>query len=442
MLRRAAISFFLVLVSLSAQARTRPHYGGTLHVEIEGDAWQRPDGLARRLVLDGLTRTSPEGAILPALATDWKPEDDNHRWQFHLRPGVHFSDGTPLTPATVVTALNSACSRDCLWNQLRAAAGSVVFITDTPSPNLPALLAGDDYLIAIQATGGGLIGTGPFQANGFTNGVLTLIANENSWQGRPFADSIEIRTHRAIHDQWLDLGLGHADVVEVPAEQIRAAQQQHLKLLVSPPVSLLALAVPETGRLADANLRSAIALAVDRGALSNVIFQHQGEITASLLPASVTGYAFLFATDRNLAKAHELHPASSTQPILLSTSGGAPLQLAAQRIALNLRDAGINAQLATSVQQADISLRTWNLETREPGAALESLLRRFGSAAPFHDETPAALYRVESEFLQRHTLIPLLYLPRAWAVSDRVRDLHLDAAGLPDLADAALESVP
>ena len=49
-LRRFAISFFLVLLALRAGARTRPHYGGTLRVEIEGDPWQSPDGLARRLV--------------------------------------------------------------------------------------------------------------------------------------------------------------------------------------------------------------------------------------------------------------------------------------------------------------------------------------------------------------------------------------------------------
>ena len=52
---------------LPAGARTRPHYGGTLRVEIEGDPWERPDGIARRLVYDGLTslmrvvRCSPPG---------------------------------------------------------------------------------------------------------------------------------------------------------------------------------------------------------------------------------------------------------------------------------------------------------------------------------------------------------------------------------------------
>src|ERR1700730_8476060 len=67
-LRRSAISFLLVLATVLGQARTRPHYGGTLRVEIEGDPWQQPNGMARRLVYDGLTRMDTTGNAAPALA--------------------------------------------------------------------------------------------------------------------------------------------------------------------------------------------------------------------------------------------------------------------------------------------------------------------------------------------------------------------------------------
>ena len=58
--------------------------------------------------------------------------------------------------------------------------------------------------------------------------MLALAANENCWQGRPFVDAMEIRVHRPVREQWLDLGVGRADIVEVPAEQLRQAQQQRL----------------------------------------------------------------------------------------------------------------------------------------------------------------------------------------------------------------------
>src|SRR5579863_1966415 len=200
-LRRFAISALLAALSLTATARTRPHYGGTLRVETAGDAWDRPNGLARRLVYDGLTQIDSSGALRPALALTWESDNNNHRWQFRLRPGVHFHDGSSLTSAIVAASLTVSCSAGCPWAAVKAVGPLVVFTSDSPMPNLPALLASDQFLIALPGTLGGsgspgAIGTGPFQVTGFNNGVLALAANENSWAGRPFADAIEIRVHR------------------------------------------------------------------------------------------------------------------------------------------------------------------------------------------------------------------------------------------------------
>ena len=309
-------------------------------------------------------------------------------------------------------------------------------------PNLPALLAGDEFLIAADA--GGNIGTGPFQLNGFNNAVLTLTANENCWQGRPFLDAVEIQVHRSIRDQWLDLSVGRADLVEVPAEQLRQAREQHLTVLQSPSSTLLALNVSTIGALGNPDLRWAIALAVDRGTLSNVIFQKQGEVTASLLPSALTGYSFLFSTERDLNKSHEKH-GSLTFPLLtMSAEGGSAMQLAAQRIALNLHDAGFNVQIVAEngARPADLALRRLPIASNQPQAALAAMLRGAGVQAPVLEVAPAGLFRVEREFLETHTLIPLLYLPRAYAISGRVRDLRLGADGSPLLADASLQDTP
>jgi MarR-like DNA-binding transcriptional regulator SgrR of sgrS sRNA len=430
------------LLALTTSARTRPHYGGTLRVEIEGDPWQRAGSLARRLTLDGLTRMDADGAAHPALAVRWESENEDHRWQFRLRPGVHFHDGSPLTSVAVVTALNAVCGTNCPWTAIHAVGSSVVFTGDAPMPNLPALLSGEEYLIAGDA--GGNIGTGPFQLNGFNNGVLTLAANENCWQGRPFVDAIEIRVHRSIRDQWLDLSVGRADLAEVPAEQLRQAREQRLTVLQSPPVTLLALSVASSGVLGNPDLRAAVALAIDRGALSNVIFQKQGEVTASLLPSALTGYSFLFPAERDLNKSHEKHGGLTPPPLTMTTEGGSAMQLAAQRIALNLHDAGFTVQVvaAGGARPADLALRRLPLALNQPQAALEAMLRGAGVQAPVLEQTPAGLYKVERDFLETHTLIPLLYLSRAYAIGGRVRDLRLSADGTPLLADASLEDAP
>ena len=455
--RQVAISCLLVVLALPAAARTRPRYGGTLRVEVEGDPWTRsgvqPGSLARRLVFDSLTRMDADGAPEPALAVRWASENNDHRWQFWLRPGVHFQDGSALTSAAVEASLTGSCGANCPWTAVHAVGSTVVFTGDAPMPNLPELLASDDFSItlagqanssATMAMGpliGPFIGTGAFQVEGFTNGVLTLTANETSWEGRPFLDKIEIEGHRSIRDQWLDLSVGRADVVEVPAEELRHAQQEHLTVIQSPPIELLALAVADAGALSNPNLRAAIALAVDRNSLSNVIFQKQGEITASLLPSALTGYSFLFPTERDLNKARELRGGLTPPALTLGAENSAAMQLVAQRIALNLRETGFNVQVAGNggQQHTDLFLLRLPLASNEPQAALESLLREVGVATPVLEQTPAALFKTEYEFLETHTLIPLLYLPRAYAVGSRVRDLRLSADGVPLLAAASLE---
>ena len=447
MLRRLAISCFVILSALPVLARTRPPYGGTLRVEVEGDPWQRPGGLARRLVLDGLTSLSAQGAAQPALALEWKSENDYHRWQFRLRPGVHFHDGTPMSSSNVVASLEAVCGADCPWTSVRAVGSSVVFLSEVPLLTLPDLLAADQYRIALLSPAGGAgapVGTGPFQFSSAANGVLRLAANDNCWSGRPFLDGVELRAHRSIRDQWLDLTVGRADLVDVPAEQLRQAHDQHLNVVASPNVSLLALTVSDSGVLSSPHLRAAIELAIDRGALSNVIFQKQGEITASLLPADLTGYSFLFSTDRDLKKANELRGGASPSTITLAADPSPTMQLMAQRIALNLRDAGFNVQLTTpsAPQQIDLSLRRFLLPTTQPQSALDSILRDAGLPMPIPDSTPAAIYKVEREFLDTHMIIPLLYLPRAYAVGGRVRDLCLSADGSPQLANSSVGDLP
>jgi len=445
-LRQTAISCLVAALVLPAGARTRPHYGGTLHVEVEGDPWQRSSGLARSLVLDGLTAMSPDGTAQPALAVDWKSENGNHRWQFRLRPGVHFQDGSLLNSAAVVASLTDICGAGCPWTAIRAIGSSVIFTSDSPLANLPELLAGDDYRIALAGAGNPVtapVGTGPFQFTAFSNGILTLAANENCWNGRPFLDAIEIRTNRSIQYQWLDLSVGRADLVEVPAEQLRQAHDQRLTVVAASSVSLLALAVSDSGALANPTLRAAIALAIDRGALSNVIFQKQGEITASLLPAEVTGYGFLLPAERDLNKAHELRGGVAPPLLTFAAEGGPAMQLAAQRIALNLRDAGFNVQVVASgaSQHVDLTLRRVALESIQPQPALESILRAAGLAIQVSESTPEGLYKIERQILDAHTLIPLLYLPRAWALGGRARDLRLSLEGTPQLANVSLSDV-
>ncbi len=327
---------------------------------------------------------------------------------------------------------------------MRALGSAVVFLSDVPMPQLSAVLAGNAFLISHAVSPGpsgpsGAIGTGAFQVGNFANGILSLTANTNCWRGRPFVDAIEIRVHRPVQDQWMDLSLGRADVVEVPAEQLRQAQQQRMHVVESPTALLLALHVADEGALANPNLRAAIALAIDRTALSNVIFQKAGQVTASLLPQSLSGYAFLFPADRDLNKAHELRGGITPPPITLQADGGRSMQLVAQRIALNLHEGGFNVQVtAPNAVRPNLSLREVPIQNGDPATVLDVMLENLGHSSAAADDDATSLYKSEREFLGAKTWIPLLDLPRAYAISSRVRDLQNGADGLPDLANASI----
>jgi peptide/nickel transport system substrate-binding protein len=450
LLTQVAFIGVLVVSSAMAHARTRPHYGGSLRVEVEGDPLQKPDGIAWRLLLDGLTRKDTDGTIRPSLAVRWSAEDNNHRWQFWLRPGVNFHSSRPLNALAVVTSLEESCrATACPWSAVRVLGQAVVFTSDNPIPDLPSLLSENEFLIkqtpVIEANGAStVIGTGPFRMKDSSSNTLQLEANDDCLQGRPFADAIEIDAHRATRDQWMDLSLGKADLAEVRPGDVRQARQQRLNVIVSPAVTLLALEVYNSELTPQ--LRAALAMAVDRGALYQVIFQKQAEVTASLLPASLSGYSFLFSSDRDLNHAQALRGGITPPPLALAYDGTGPIQLAAERLALNLHDAGFNVRVVAPgpngyiSPRTDLILRSFPLTSGTPSDALNGLLRRLGQNSTAAYSDAAATFKAEHDFLDQHTVIPLLDLPRAWAVSGRMRDLHLTAEGFPDLANASLEN--
>ena len=124
---------------------------------------------------------------------------------------------------------------------MSAVGNSLIFVGDSAMPELPAELARSMYLVARQHDAAEPSGTGPFRLTSLTNGVASLAAYSDYWQGRPFVDTVQVEGKRTLRDQWLDLSVGRADIVEVPAELLHQAQQDRLMVLASRPTDLLRL---------------------------------------------------------------------------------------------------------------------------------------------------------------------------------------------------------
>jgi peptide/nickel transport system substrate-binding protein len=437
----AAMITFLIAVT-SALAETRPHYGGTLRVMLQSttntldlpanappaDYWDAARTLS--LVGDTLVKLDTLGRPQPALAVAWQSDPGSRRWQFTLRRGVKFHDGSAASAATVAQILGVLHSG---WS-VHASADSISIESETPMPSLLAELALPRNLLLKRNANGIPIGTGAFVVAGWHPGkLLKLAANDESWAGRPFVDAVEIEFGKSLRDQAIALELDKADVIEA-APQAAATAQRHSASSMSLPVELLALVFPANSKAQDPHLREALALAVDRKPIQSVLLKGAGEPAASILPNWMTGYTSIFSAQANPQRARTLLADSRPPALNLSYDPRDPqAQLIAERIALNAREVGITVQVSLSGAE-DIRLVRVVLPSPDPAASLREAARQLGLSQPAtqttsHGNALDDLYQSERSLLDGYGIIPLFHLPVASAASARVRGWGPDPLG-------------
>ena len=445
---------FVLLIVSSAWAETRPRYCGTLRVEmraapqsLDPAAAGQDAGFAQivPLMFDTLVRLEASGRPVPSLAASWQQESE-HRWRITLRPGIRLADGNALGTAMVAQSLHESNPE---WN-VRAIGDAVVIESDQPLPDLPAVLALSRNAIVLRGEGQPL-GTGPFRVADFQPGRrLTLAALEEGWHERPFVDTVDIQFGRGTREQMLDLELGRSDLVEAAPDQLARVLQSGRRASASDPVELLALRFSHSN-VRDARVRQALALAIDRESIFNVLLQRHGEPAAGLLPNWITGYSFLFPATPQVARARQLRTeAHQAAALTLVYDAADPLaRLVAERVALNAADAGITLKTLPSTQNVavpDVELVRVRLASTDPGVALAELARTDRLALSALDSGgpplsaasggpplsapgfgadrvgPSHTYRAILAGLQDQWAVPLAYLPATYALSTRVRN--------------------
>ncbi len=444
---------FLLLAAVSllcaAAGETRPRYGGTLRVMLQAvpnslelpanaspaEYWDSARILA--LLADNLVILDATGRAQPALAVAWQSDMNGKRWQFTLRRGVKFHDGSAASAATIAQILGD---RHSDWT-VRGSGDLLTIESDNPIPSLPAELALPRNAALKRNANGVPIGTGPFRIADFLPGrLLKLAANEESWAGRPFVDAVEIEFGRSQRDQAIALELGKTDVIEaVPQPSPLNGGPQ--RVISSLPVELMALVFPANLKAPDARIREALAFAIDRKPIQSVLLKGAGEPTASILANWMTGYSGVFPAQANVQRA-KVVLADSRQPVLtLSYDPRDPqAQLIAERIALNAREVGITLQVSLS-RAADVSLVRIVLPSSDPATALREAARALGLPQPLiHSSSVDDLYPAERTLLDGHAVIPLFHLPVASAAGSRVRNWQPGRTGDWNLSNVWLEA--
>jgi ABC-type transport system substrate-binding protein len=448
-MRRFALQWLaassLLLTSLFIQAgaaETRPQYGGTVRIAIrEAPASLDPsldlsgaveaDSLARRnllaLVFETLATVDDRGRIHPGLATEWQAAPGNQRWQFHMRRGVKFHDGSLLTAEIAASSLRMA---NPSW-KVFAEGDSIIVERDHGDSTLPAELALTRNSIVKKNSGGKLSGTGPFRiADWQSMKQLTLEAEENYWRGRAFVDTIEVEMGRNSHDQLVELEMGRADLVEVAPEQGHQVEMEGRRVSTSEPMEIVALVFRGAPKTADEKLlRSALAHSVERGSMKSVLLQGAGQPTASLLPNWMSGYGFVFPADADLKQArHEREQVRAASSWTVGYDANDSLaRVLVERVALNAKDAGLVLQPSTlqtsATSVADLRLVRIPLASADPWIALANAAETLGMAMPMSTgKSVEDLYAAEESLLGEQRVIPLFHLPAECAVSPALND--------------------
>lgn len=246
---------------------------------------------------ESLVKAGPDGTAEPGLATSWTQAGAT--WTFQLRPGVTFQDGTPLTPASVATALNwvagvSAPPRAVKGIGLVAAesgADAVTVTTTAPDPILPLRLSSPNTAIlapAAYASGGSptVIGTGTGPMRLVTtdgNQQASLERNDAYWGERSKLATVSVRYITDPAARALALRAGDVDVAQgLPESSLLefTPQNGYDDQTVAAPRTVSLMLNQSRAPFDDIRVRQAVAKAIDRTALA------EQALAGSALPAS------------------------------------------------------------------------------------------------------------------------------------------------------------
>ncbi|OLT07199.1 peptide ABC transporter [Kocuria sp. CNJ-770] len=242
--------------------------------------------------LETLTRyDEAAGEIVPALATEWE-QVSPLEWEFTLREGVQFQDGTALTADAVVTSLRAVLDAEVPARAFSPAVVSGVEAVDertvritTPaeSPLVPYRLASvNTGVLAPAAFEGGSVDpfghcTGPFTpVSEKPKQSLTVDRNEDYWGGEVQLAGAEVRFITDGATRATQVQTGEADVsLSIPAANVAALE-------ADPAVEVLQAESPRTATLYmnngrapfdDVDFRKAVRSALDLDALAASVYE-------------------------------------------------------------------------------------------------------------------------------------------------------------------------
>ena len=278
--------------SIGDQAKGgEPVRGGTLRFADYGEARSlspattyatgASGGSALAAVYDVLMRYDTAAKTYePWLAQSLNSSDDLKTWTLKLRPGVAFSDGTPLDAEAVVGSIawyqrskgaDTALLAPNLAKTQATDDSTVVFTLRNAWATFPAMLAQAPGMIVAPAAYAGKtfepIGAGPFTLDTYApQEEMVLKANKKYWKGEPYLDALRFTWPQSDRAKLEALNDGTTDVTYMRGPDVvdDAVREGHPGELTLTGLGNMITINTRSGRPgADLRVRQAMALALD-----------------------------------------------------------------------------------------------------------------------------------------------------------------------------------
>jgi peptide/nickel transport system substrate-binding protein len=308
--------------------------------------------------------------LTPGLAEKWEPNADGSEWTFHLRQGVKWMDGSPLTTDDVIQTFermvaggNSGLKGVIEKGSVTAPdASTVVFKLTGPNGNLPYLVSSDNPQTVITPAAfkaGSLVdksinGTGPWKMTSYNQATgATFTPNPNWWGGKPFLDQVQWQFFQDLQPQVVALQSGQVDAI------VQFSVLGGEGLLSSPDINVIRLKSAahkeiwmrvDKGQFTDKRVRQAMGYLIDREAIKQSLFKGYADIGNDSPFAPVYPYTDTSVPQRtrDVAKAKQLLSDAGVSG-LTSTLHAVKLQEVPDLAVLiknNAADGGINLNVS------------------------------------------------------------------------------------------------
>ncbi|MBE0454169.1 ABC transporter substrate-binding protein [Roseovarius autotrophicus] len=292
----------LLLIASAASAEPRGTFRHAHNVGFGAQSSLDPASSGRVLqiiekIQSRLVRPARDGTPAPDLATHWFTNENGTVWTFHIRDGVQFHDGRPLRAEDVVYSIARVIDPD--YGSPARASVRMIETVEATGPltvrmvlrstfaDFPLQLMDPRLRIIPEGSGDTVghtgIGTGPFKVKKFDpDGITTLIAYEDYWEGPPQLARIDVIGVPDAQARLQAFLSGQLDMERGIAPVLRRALDKSLRyqLLEIPTGNWMGLSFRnDVPPFDDPRVRLALRLAVDRDEMLQLALDGGGVIT-------------------------------------------------------------------------------------------------------------------------------------------------------------------